>query len=195
MSWSWRWFLVAAATFAGGVLVGQHWLGSVRYGSADWGTVGDWVGGLGSAAAALAAVWQMGHLIAREKSTEEQLRTSAAMAVTVSGPSRWEGLGDATWRFDVRNASTFPVYCAELSIWLGSTEVGRHVIGSLGAGQIVSLDTEVSSRRDVVRTLKAELKFRDARGVWWFSGPDGARMVDPSSAGRPRSVVRSAIGS
>lgn len=63
----------------------------------DWGTLGTWVGGLGAAAAAFAAVWAVRHESQRRKSysrflLEQDLRRLDSASESLKAMSDWLGM-------------------------------------------------------------------------------------------------------
>ena len=147
---------------------------------ADWGSVPEWVGGLGSAGAFAVALWLLRTeaLLRRKDRTAEESRQARLVLI---GPLRGRGPGadDVAWDVEaevVNNSSMGPVFELEAELWYGPSNkhvsVEPVVLEQLNSMERKTLEWKHLSdpylRRDKVSSeLTVVLSFTDTDGRRW----------------------------
>lgn len=137
------------------------------------------MGGVGSATAAIVAVAEMRRMSKSQEQERARGQVAAAMAVTVSSGMCVETERGSSVRFQVRNASSVPVYGSRVTIESAGGVNGEYEVGTLAPGQVLDLDALVDVG-DSGRGLRASIMFQDAVGSYWRSSDLGVvRLSGP----------------
>lgn len=137
----------------------------------EWGTVGEWVGGLATAGALAIAAFQVRELRRSEQRADLRQRTAAARSVSVVA-DLVGGQSDRQIALRVRNAADTPVFEALCIVFSpdGGT-LAQVRIGTVAGGS----DNALTARADLKALpwsaghgrLRTELRFVDAYGTTW----------------------------
>lgn len=168
-----------------GVLIGLR-IGVGVAGDIVWGSLGEWVGGLGTALAVWVAAAALIGSRRAEARAQESLQRSNAMAVTVSDLTMGTiGARPAVLAI-VENGGSLPIFDAQVDIGvsLDGGPKGNMRLGTIGTGGSKQVTVPIV-RKARLEDLQWEVRFRDSHGALWRSrngrlephAPNGGHMV------------------
>lgn len=151
----------------------------------DWGDVPSWVGGIGTTAAVIVALWQSGRETRKRRHEEERAQAGLVAAWIVPRPYEIEaGLVSGELIVDLQNCSSTPVYTVVVTLVPIKGSAPRNSEGMDSAVRLSKLLMVLPPRRfwtEFSRPSMAmgmeygvELAFRDAAGESWVRRGNGA---------------------
>lgn len=154
-------------------------------GAAEWGTVPDWIGAIGTAGALVAAVVvfsiELRHR--REERKDAEKDQARLVAAWVTGPAGTSTLTShqSSMEYPVRivNRSELPVYSCLVRLEWPGAPAGHHILGTLAPGHDGTTQCGVpwSAVSVEVGTPTLSLGFTDAAGRPWRQY--GAGKLEP----------------
>ncbi|MFT4264697.1 MAG: hypothetical protein QM572_15020 [Nocardioides sp.] len=161
------------ATLTGGLVVGLLIGLRVKAGAADdivWGSVGEWVGGAGTALAVWVAVAELVGSRRAEERAREDLQRSNAMAVTLTGLKVNDAASRSVALAVIENGGSLPIFDAQVDLGLslrGAVKANQR-LGTIGTGGAREVAVSLA-RKARIDDLEWDLRFRDSYGTLWRS--------------------------
>ena len=160
------------------------------------GDVATWVGGVGTAGALSAAVWQLNMLRHDRESEQASLVSAWASSPAIGFPDSPEDeRATATVKISFRNGSTQPVGRVHYELKMGS-ETHRASVGPLAPDGLILTPTVKLSKisvADANSRPELNLWFTDEAGHRWHR-PDGGRLRPGKLPGDWRELRMKVIG-
>jgi hypothetical protein len=195
-----EWLVRAVGDMGQGVAV--NWISSF---SIDWGSVPDWVGGIGTAGSLILVSVGLRREIRRQRGEEDNSKAAQARLVY----AKVKPLGEEVTEVTIRNASTGPVFQVEMTLVGPAPDGGRPVPirpapaevpvdddGRMDAGEVNQFYVTLTQDHQPQRVTGVDLSFIDQAGIPWTRrlGSEPPEMVlsapPPRWAARISRVVR-----
>jgi hypothetical protein len=135
----------------------------------NWGSVGEWVGGVGTAAAVIFAVTEARAQRLAEGRRAAESRQSAALAITARLEDAVLQAGGTSFSIHVSNGSGTPIFGVEAQLSLGGDPIGVVSVGTVGASRTESAPGFIRRKSLDTSEVRIALRFRDIWGANWVS--------------------------